>query len=333
MIDPRFTEPREETLAALRQCPGDIVVLGAGGKMGPSLTAMLARAVRELGERRRVIAVSRWSDRKAAKALAAMDVEIVECDLLNSDDVARLPKAPNVIFMAGQKFGTADRPSVTWAMNTLVPANAARRYAGARIVAFSTGNVYPLSPVSSGGSTESDAVAPVGEYAMSCVGRERVFEYFSDRDGTRVAIFRLNYAIDVRYGVLLDLAQRVASGEAIPLAMGYVNVIWQNDANRIAIECLPRASAPPFILNVTGRDTLSVRELAERFGRRFGRSPVFAGSEGTDALLSSAALMHSTFTPPSTSVDDMIEHVARAIEENAPTLGKPTHFEARDGRF
>jgi nucleoside-diphosphate-sugar epimerase len=333
MIDPRFTEPRSETLDALRECPGDVIVLGAGGKMGPSLTAMLARAAQELDDRRRVLAVSRWSDRKAAKALAAMKVEILECDLMNPDDVARLPDAPNVIFMAGQKFGTSDRPSVTWAMNTLVPANAARRYPGARIVAFSTGNVYPLTPADSGGPSEIDPLGPVGEYAMSCVGRERMFEYFSDRDGTRIAIYRLNYAIDTRYGVLLDLAQRVVAGEAIPLAMGYVNVIWQGDANRIAIECLPRASTPPFVLNVTGRETLSVRDLAERFGRRFGKSPVFAGTEGADALLSNAELLHTTFTPPMTRVDEMIEHVARAIEENAPTLGKPTHFEARDGRF
>lgn len=332
MIDPRFTEPREETLAALRQCPGDVIVLGAGGKMGPSLTAMLARAAKDV-DQRKVIAVSRWSDRKSARSLADVGVRIVECDLLNPDSVATLPDAPNVIFMAGQKFGTSDKPSVTWAMNTIVPANAARRYAGSRMVAFSTGNVYPLSPVDSGGPTENDPVAPVGEYAMSCVGRERVFEYYSDRDGTRVAILRLNYAIDVRYGVLLDLGQRVMAGEAIPLAMGYVNVIWQGDANRIAIECLARAAAPPFVLNVTGRETLSVRELAERFGKRFGRSPVFAGTEGADALLSNADLLHTTFTPPTTSVDDMIEHVARAIEENAPTLGKPTHFEARDGRF
>jgi nucleoside-diphosphate-sugar epimerase len=333
MIDERFTEPRKETLDALRQCPGDVVVLGAGGKMGPSLTAMLSRSAAELGDRRRIMAVSRWSDRGAAKALAAMGVAIIECDLLDAADVARLPHAPNVIFMAGQKFGTADRPSVTWAMNTIVPANAARRYAGSRIVAFSTGNVYPLSPVTTGGPTEADPVSPVGEYAMSCVGRERVFEYFSDRDGTPVAIYRLNYAIDVRYGVLLDLAQRVAAGEAIPLAMGYVNVIWQGDANRIAIECLPRASCPPFVVNVTGRDVLSVRELAERFGKRLGQAPVFAGTEGRDALLSNAGLMHSTFAPPATTVEEMIEHVARAIEQNAPTLGKPTHFEARDGRF
>jgi nucleoside-diphosphate-sugar epimerase len=333
MIDPRFTAPREETLDALRQCPGDVVVLGAGGKMGPSLTAMLARAVKQLDDHRRVLAVSRWSDKSAAKSLATIGVHIIECDLMSPDDVARLPDAPNVIFMAGQKFGTSDRPSITWAMNTLVPANAARRYGGARIVAFSTGNVYPLTPVKTGGPTESSQLGPIGEYAMSCVGRERIFEYFSDRDGTRVAIYRLNYAIDTRYGVLLDLAQRVVAGEAIPLEMGYVNVIWQGDANRIAIECLSRASAPPFVLNVTGRETLSVRDLAERFGRRFKKSPVFAGVEGPDALLSNADLLHTTFTPPATSIDDMIEHIAKAIEENAPTLGKPTHFEARDGRF
>jgi nucleoside-diphosphate-sugar epimerase len=333
MIDPRFTAPRDETLAALRECPGDVVVLGAGGKMGPSLTAMLARAVDQLGDRRRIIAVSRWSDRAAAKSLAAMGVTTSRCDLLDPASVALLPEAPNVIFMAGQKFGTGDRPSLTWAMNALVPADAARHYAGSRIVAFSTGNVYPLTPATSGGARETDPVSPVGEYAMSCVGRERIFEYFADKDQTPLAIFRLNYAIDTRYGVLLDLAQRVISGEAIPLAMGYVNVIWQGDANRIAIECLARAATPPFVLNVTGMETLSVRELAERFGRRLGREPVFAGTEGEDALLSNAELLHTTFTPPATTIENMIEHVAVAVEQNAPTLGKPTHFEARDGRF
>jgi nucleoside-diphosphate-sugar epimerase len=333
MIDPRFTAPRDETLAALRECPGDVVVLGAGGKMGPSLTAMLARAVDQLGDRRRIIAVSRWSDRAAAKSLAAMGVTTSRCDLLDPASVALLPEAPNVIFMAGQKFGTGDRPSLTWAMNALVPADAARHYAGSRIVAFSTGNVYPLTPATSGGARETDPVSPVGEYAMSCVGRERIFEYFADKDQTPLAIFRLNYAIDTRYGVLLDLAQRVMSGEAIPLAMGYVNVIWQGDANRIAIECLARAATPPFVLNVTGMETLSVRELVERFGRRLGREPVFAGTEGEDALLSNAELLHTTFTPPATTIENMIEHVAVAVEQNAPTLGKPTHFEARDGRF
>jgi nucleoside-diphosphate-sugar epimerase len=333
VLDDRFTAPRAETVTALRDCPGDVIILGAGGKMGPSLTAMLAYAARSIEDRRRIIGVSRWSDRNARMDLEALGVMVVSCDMLDRAAVAKLPDAPNVIFMAGQKFGTRDRPSRTWAMNTLVPAFAAERYAGSRIVAFSTGNVYPLTSTDAGGSVESDAPGPIGEYAQSCVGRERIFEHFSDRDGTRVTICRLNYAIDVRYGVLLDLAQKVSSGTPIPLAMGYVNVIWQGDANRIAIESLPLAAAPPFIVNVTGPKTLSVRDLATRLGTRLGRTPVFDGTEGRDALLSDTSLMQKTFAAPAVSVDEMIEIVASAVEHNVPTLGKPTHFEARDGRF
>ena len=333
MLDDRFTMPRGETIAALRDCPGDVVVLGAGGKMGPTLTAMLVRAARDAGTPRKVFAVSRWSDARAREELGAVGATTGNCDLLDRAAVSLLPGAPNVIFMAGQKFGTQDKPSRTWAMNTIVPMHAAERYASSRIVAFSTGNVYALTPAKSGGSKETDALGPVGEYAASCVGRERVFEHFSEVRGTRVAILRLNYAIDVRYGVLLDIAQRVTSGAPVPLAMGYVNVIWQGDANRIAIESLRRASSPPFVVNLTGPQTLSVRELAERFGKRLGRKPRFEGSEGDDALLSNTAKMQSTFAAPSMSIDEMIEHVAGAVESHAPTLGKPTHFEARDGRF
>jgi nucleoside-diphosphate-sugar epimerase len=333
VLDDRFTEPRAETLTALHACAGDVVILGAGGKMGPSLTAMLQRATRSVNDGRTIIAVSRWTDRDAEAVLRAIGVTTVSCDLLDHSAVARLPQAPNVIFMAGQKFGTHDQPSRTWAMNTLVPAYAVQRYAGARIVAFSTGNVYPLTPVAAGGSHEGDALGPIGEYAASCVGRERMLEHFSGRDGTKVCICRLNYAIDTRYGVLLDLAQQVVAGRPIPLAMGYVNVIWQGDANRIVIEALPLAASPPFIVNVTGCDTLSVRELAARFGRRLGRAPTFQGTEGSDALLSNTSLMRETFAAPSVSIDAMIEQVSAAVERNAPTLGKPTHFETRDGRF
>ena len=333
MLDDRFTEPRPETIAALRACTGDVVVLGAGGKMGPSLTAMLARATQQLHDGRRVIAVSRWSDQNAERALKDLGVVTVRCDLLDRSAVATLPSAPNVIFMAGQKFGTSDHPSRTWAMNTIVPIHAAEHFASARIVAFSTGNVYPLVSVASGGSRETDPLGPIGEYAASCVARERLFESYSERNGTRVAVYRLNYAIDVRYGVLLDLARNVAAGVPIRLAMGYVNVIWQGDANRIAIEALPLAASPPFVVNVTGPKPLSVRDLALRFGARLGRTPTFDGTEGTDALLSNTSLMNATFTAPRTSVEEMIELVARAVETNAPTIGKPTHFEARDGRF
>jgi nucleoside-diphosphate-sugar epimerase len=329
-LDEALSTPRAETTAALAECPGDVVVLGAGGKMGPTLARMVRRAATD---GRRVIAVSRWSSTAAERALNDAGVETLACDLLDRAAVARLPDAPNVIFMAGQKFGTTGAPALTWGMNTLVPANCAERYRAARIVAFSTGNVYALTPIASGGSRETDTPAPVGEYAASCLGRERVFELYAERYGTRVAIVRLNYAIDLRYGVLVDLALRVAREEEIPVAMGYVNVIWQGDANRIAIECLPHAAAPPFVVNVTGSETLSVRTLAERLGERLRRTVRFSGVEREDALLSSTARMRATFAPPEVTIDEMLDRVADWVAHDGPLLGKPTKFEARDGKF
>jgi nucleoside-diphosphate-sugar epimerase len=329
-LDDLLSTPRAETNAALARCPGDVVVLGAGGKMGPTLARMVRRASTD---GRRVIAVSRWSSRAAERALNDAGVETVSCDLLDRAAVAALPDAPNVIFMAGQKFGTTGAPALTWGMNTLVPANCADRYRDSRIVAFSTGNVYPLTPIGLGGSRESDQPSPVGEYAASCLGRERVFELYADRYGTRVAIVRLNYAIDLRYGVLVDLALRVWRDEEVPVAMGYVNVIWQGDANRIAIECLPHASSPPFVVNVTGAEMLSVRQLAERFGERFEKAVRFTGSEGGDALLSNTTRLRETFAPPAVTIDEMIERVADWVSHDGPLLGKPTKFEARDGKF
>jgi dTDP-4-dehydrorhamnose reductase len=257
----------------------------------------------------------------------------VSCDLLDRSAVQRLPDAPNVVFMAGQKFGTSEAPALTWAMNTVVPAICAERYAGARVVAFSTGNVYPLTRVDAGGARESDALGPVGEYAASCVGRERIFELAADRWGSHVAIVRLNYAIDLRYGVLTDLALKVLRGEPIDLRMGYVNVIWQGDANRVAVECLPRASSPPLVVNVTGADTLSVRALATRLGQHLDRAPVFHGEEAGDALLSNIEKMASLFAPPSVPVDTMLAWVAEWVRGGRPLLGRPTHFEERRGKF
>jgi nucleoside-diphosphate-sugar epimerase len=329
-LDDLLSTPRPETTAALTQCPGDVVILGAGGKMGPTLARMVRRAA---PDGRRVIAVSRWSSPTAQRALDDADVETVSCDLLDRAAVAKLPDAPNVIFMAGQKFGTTGAPALTWGMNTLVPANCAERYRDSRIVAFSTGNVYALTPITSGGSRETDQPSPVGEYAASCLGRERVLELYSDRNGTHVAIVRLNYAIDLRYGVLVDVALRVWRGEEVPVAMGHVNVIWQGDANRIAIECLPHASSPPFVVNVTGEETLSVRQLAERFGERFQKVVRFSGSEREDALLSNTSRMRSTFAAPSVTIDEMIERVADWVSHDGALLGKPTRFEARDGKF
>jgi nucleoside-diphosphate-sugar epimerase len=329
-LDDLLSTPRAETTAALAACPGDVLVLGAGGKMGPTLARMARRAAHD---QRRIMAVSRWSSPAAEQALNAAGVETIRCDLLDRRAVDALPDAPNVIFMAGQKFGTTGAPAVTWGMNTVVPAICAERYQNSRIVAFSTGNVYALTSIRAGGSRENDAPAPVGEYAASCLGRERVFELYAERCRTPVAIVRLNYAIDLRYGVLVDLALRVHRGEPVPVDMGYVNVIWQGDANRIAIECLAHAAVPPFVVNVTGAETLSVRSLAERFAARFATSVSFTGSERPDALLSNTSRMQETFAPPATSLDEMIERIAGWIAEGGALLGKPTKFEARDGNF
>jgi nucleoside-diphosphate-sugar epimerase len=332
-LDELLSTPRAETVEALRHCPGDVVVLGAGGKMGPTVARMAARAANQVGDGRRVFAVSRFGTPEVARALGAAGVETIVCDLLDRDAVALLPDAPNVIFMAGQKFGTSDAPATTWAMNTIVPAICAERFRAARIVAFSTGNVYPLSPVSEGGARETDAVGPVGEYASSALGRERVLEFYSARNRTPVAIIRLNYAIDLRYGVLADIAQRIWRGEPVPLAMGHVNVIWQGDASRIAIEALAHTATPPFIVNVTGTETLSVREVASAFSTALQKPVRFRGKERPDALLSNTDRMRSTFPPPDVPLDAMIRWIADWIRDDRPMLGKPTHFEERSGKF
>lgn len=332
-LDELLSTPRAETMEALRHCPGDVVVLGAGGKMGPTVARMAARAANQVGDGRRVFAVSRFGTPEVARALGAAGVETIVCDLLDRDAVALLPDVPNVIFMAGQKFGTSDAPATTWAMNTIVPAICAERFRAARIVAFSTGNVYPLSPVSEGGARETDAVGPVGEYASSALGRERVLEFYSARNRTPVAIIRLNYAIDLRYGVLADIAQRIWRGEPVPLAMGHVNVIWQGDASRIAIEALAHTATPPFVVNVTGTETLSVRDIASAFSTALEKPVRFKGKERPDALLSNTDRMRSTFPPPDVPLDAMIRWIAEWIRDDRPMLGKPTHFEERSGKF
>ena len=333
-LDELLSEPRDATVDALRRCPGDVIVLGAGGKMGPTLARMAARAARSAdgAAPRRIIAISRFSSPAARASLESAGVQTIAADLLDPDAVKRLPHAPNVVFMAGQKFGTTDAPSRTWMMNVVVPAYCAEHYRDARIVAFSTGNVYPLTPVLGGGASESTIPQPIGEYAASCLGRERVFEHAASL-GARVGILRLNYAIDLRYGVLADLATRIASGTPIPLAMGYVNVIWQGDANRAALEMLPHCDSTPFVLNVTGADTLSVRTLATELGNRLGRMPAFEGTEARDALLSDTARFRSMFGEPEVTLERMLDLVADWVRHGRPMLNKPTHFETRDGAF
>jgi nucleoside-diphosphate-sugar epimerase len=332
-LEELLSRPSSEVVEALRRAPGDVIVLGAGGKMGPSLTTMVRRAADALGDGRTVTAVSRFSSPEAATRLQQSGVRIVRAELSDREAIERLPDAPNMIYMAGQKFGTNDLPSLTWAVNTLVPAMVAERYARSRIVAFSTGNVYPLSPATSRGSRESDSLTPIGEYANSCVGRERVLEHVSRTRGTPIAIVRLNYAVDLRYGVLVDVAHRIASGEPVRVDMGYVNVIWQGDANAQAIRALTLAASPPFAINITGPDRLSVRDAATRLGDLLGTTARLEGAEAPDALLSDTTLAQSLFGPPTVPTDTLIEWVAGWVARGGTRLGKATKFEVRDGKF
>jgi nucleoside-diphosphate-sugar epimerase len=328
-----LSEPDESTVRALASLPGDILILGAGGKMGPTLARMAKRASDTAGTPRRLIAVSRFSNSRAPQRLQSWGIETLSCDLLDAASLAKLPDAPNIIYMAGMKFGSTGQEPLTWAMNSFLPGLVSDRFRDSRIAAFSTGNIYGLTPVSRGGSLESDEPNPVGEYAMSCLGRERIFEHFSRAKNTKVSILRLNYATELRYGVLVDIAERVYSGKPVALSMGYLNAIWQADASAVAIASLLHASSPAFVLNTTGPEVLSVRRVAEDFAERFGKSAQFDGVEGPDALLSNAQKSFQLFGKPRVSYGQMIAWIADWIERDGETLSKPTHFENRAGRF
>ncbi len=329
-LEDLLSRPSAELSSTLAPIGGDIIVLGAGGKMGPSLARMAKRA----GPARRIVAVSRWTSAAVEAALQSHGVETLHADLRDPHAVAALPDASNVVFMAGQKFGTSGSPSATWTMNAGVPAFVAERYAGARVVVFSTGNVYPLTLPSAGGSRETDEPAPVGEYAYSCLARERHFAAGAARHGTAVSIVRLNYAHDLRYGVLTDLAVRIATRTPIDLRMGYVNVIWQGDANAIALAALARAATPePYIVNVAGPDVLRVADLAVSLAARLGIEPIFTGSESADALLSRSSRMRELLDTPLLPLETLLDWVADWVARGGPLLGKPTGFEKRDGKF
>jgi len=328
-----LSRPSDADVAAIAHLDGDLLILGAGGKMGPSLARRARRAAQKGGVCKRIVAVARFSDNRLRDSLASDGIEILVADLLHPGALSQLPDIPNVIFMAARKFGTTGSEDLTWAMNTYLPGLVAERYRASRIVAFSTGNVYPLRHALQGGAVESTPVAPDSEYAQSALGRERMFAYGSRQWGTPVAILRLNYAIDLRYGVLLDIGTAVFERRPIDLRMALVNVIWQGDANSICLRSFALCQSPPFFLNLTGPETLSVRYIAEEFGRRFCVPPTFSSEEMPNAFLSNAAKAHQMFGYPTVTISEMIDWTAAWISSGGARLNKPTHFEIRDGKF
>jgi len=332
-LEDLLSEPSPADARAMSGMDGDLLILGVAGKMGPSLARRARRACERAGISKRIIGVARFSESGVRESLEEAGIETVTADLLAPQALAGLPDAPNVLYMAARKFGSTGAEYLTWAMNALLPGLVAGRYASSRIVAFSTGNVYPLVPVATGGATEELSPDPVGEYAQSALGRERIFEFFSRRNGTRIMLLRLNYAVELRYGVLLDIGQKVFEGRPVDVSMGYVNVIWQGDANSVALRSFGLCQSPPAVLNLTGREILAVRGIARSFGERFGVKPVFQGTEADTALLSDAARGHKLLGCPAVTVEQMIEWVSEWIRMGGTTLAKPTHFETRDGRF
>jgi nucleoside-diphosphate-sugar epimerase len=332
-LEENLSEPTPGVVATLGRLEGDILVLGVGGKMGPTLARMAKRASEMASVKRRVIGVSRFSFSALEKKLQEWGIETVPCDLLDASAIGKLPYAANVVFMAGMKFGSTGQEWTTWATNTFLPGLIGDRYRDSRIAVFSTGNVYGLSPVSEGGSREENALNPAGEYAMSCVGRERIFEHFSRVNQTKMTILRLNYASELRYGVLVDIAQRVNKGQPVSLGMGYLNTIWQTDASAMSLESLAVAASPPNVINITGPELLRVRWVAEKFAEKLGKPVQFEGAESSDALLSNPQKSLELFGRPQVSVEQMIDWIAEWARRGGATLQKPTQFEERAGRF
>lgn len=332
-LEAKLAEPSEQLIAELSTIEGDILILGVGGKMGPSLARLAANAVKEGGLNKRIIGVSRFTNAEARRELDEAGIVTISCDLLNDEELQKLPDAQNVIYMAGNKFGTTGREHFTWAMNAYLPGRVAEKYKHSRIVIFSSGNVYPFSLVGSGGVNEGVSPEPLGEYAQSCLGRERVFEYFAHQHKTPMTIYRLNYAIDMRYGVLLELAKSIHEGRPIDLTMGHANIIWQGDANEMALRCLKHCSNPPEIMNITGPETMSIRWAAEELAKRIGKEVNFTGRESETALLNNASKSHQLFGYPKVSLLQMIDWTAEWVKSGGDTWNKPTHFQERKGKF
>ncbi len=328
-----LTRPRPQLLEVIKTCASPLLILGAGGKMGPTLAVLAKRAAEAAGHPLDVIAVSRFGDQASRQWLEARGVTTLSCDLLDARAVAALPDTENILYLVGLKFGTAQNPSATWAMNTLVPARVCERYPRSRIVAVSTGNVYPLSAVSRSGSVETDALTPLGEYANAAVARERIFEFHSQRNGTALALLRLFYAVELRYGVLADIARKVHAGDPISLGNGSFNCIWQGDANEMILRSLPLAASPPSVWNLCRPEIFSVRQVAMRCGELLGREPVFSGHESDTALLGNSAPLGAALGSPPTPLEAMLRWTAHWVKQDGRNLNRPTHFEVRDGGY
>ena len=332
-LEELLSRPSAADIEAMCKLDGDLLLLGAGGKMGPTLAMRAERAMQCAGVSHRVIAVARFTDPASAEKLRAAGVEVVAADLLEPGTLDSLPDCPNVAYLAAMKFGASGNAAMTWALNVHLPGMVAHRYRQSRIVAFSTGNVYPMVPVTSGGATESTEPGPIGEYAQSALGRERLFSYAAEQYGTPVTLLRLNYAVELRYGVFVDIATAVFERRPVDLSMGLVNVIWQGDANSQCLRSFALCSSPATVLNIAGPETLSIRYIAGEFGRRFGVEPEWANVESKTALLNNSAKATSLFGYPSVTPAQLIDWTASWIGMGGATHGKPTHFQTRDGRF
>lgn len=332
-LETALSDPPPRLVEMFRQLPGDLLLLGAGGKMGPTLARMARRAADEAGGERRVYAASRFTNSELADQLRSHDVQPVVADLSDPDAWRTLPDAPLVLFMVGCKFGTADRPGRTWVSNTLVPAYACQRFANSRIAAFSSGNVYPMVPPDSGGCREEAPVGPIGEYAMSVLGRERVFQHFAQENGTPIALIRLNYAVEMRYGVLMDIAQQILADRPVDRSTNWVNMIWQRDANAHALLALELCDSPAVPINVTGLTVESVTDLAQRLGERLQRPVTFTGEPQATALLNNASQAAQRFYPPAVDIETLIEWTAQWLRDGHPVWDRPTHFQVRSGKY
>ncbi|HEV3118601.1 MAG TPA: NAD-dependent epimerase/dehydratase family protein [Gemmataceae bacterium] len=332
-LDERLTRPRPELCAFMQTLGPRLVILGAGGKMGPTLAVLARRAADAARHPLEVIAVSRFSDEATRQWLETRGVQTLALDLLDRAAVAGLPDARQVIYLVGYKFGTAQNPARTWAVNTLVPAHVAERYPQAAMVALSTGNVYPLVPAPGAGSMETDSLTPLGEYANAAVARERIFDFHAQKNGTPLVLLRLNYAVDLRYGVLVDIARKVYTGQNVDVSMGYLNCIWQGDANDMILRGVALAQQPALVLNLTGSAVLSVRALARRFGELFDRPVPIAGIEANTALLSNSGRACALLGQPPTSIEQMMRWTAHWIQQGGRLYDRPTHFQTRDGHY